>query len=256
GFGAQKALLLLVEGREPLRLRAVHTLGRLSPEQVAACERGESVRGVSASVIRKVIGSGQPELIEDPRLNEDASRTPSLADGAYSVLCAPILDRVRNQPLAVFYFQSSGLPEAYRGTDIQWLELYAAAVEQLFGFHLQHQNRHRELRRVLEEREAAEGAPDLLGNSRQTRELVESLHQTFIPALAADHPEPILLLGERGTGKDLVARYLHAYSARQRKPLVVVNCAEITDELAASRFFGHKRGSFTGALSDEPGFFR
>jgi len=171
-------------------------------------------------------------------------------------LIAPILDRVRNQPLAVFYFQSSGLPEAYRGTDIQWLELYAAAVEQLFGFHLQHQNRHRELRRVLEEREAAEGAPDLLGNSRQTRELVESLHQTFIPALAADHPEPILLLGERGTGKDLVARYLHAYSARQRKPLVVVNCAEITDELAASRFFGHKRGSFTGALSDEPGFFR
>lgn len=256
GFGAQKALLLLVEGREPLRLRAVHTLGRLSPEQVAACERGESVRGVSASVIRKVIASGQPELIEDPRLNEDASRTPSLADGAYSVLCAPILDRVRNLPLAVFYFQSSGLPEAYRATDIQWLELYAASVEQLFGFHLQHQHRNRELRRVLEEREAAEGAPDILGTSRQTREMVEELHQTYIRALAAEHPEPILLLGERGTGKDLVARYIHAYSARQRKPLVVVNCAEITDELAASRFFGHKRGSFTGALTDEPGFFR
>lgn len=256
GFGAQKALLLRVDGREPLRLRAIHTLGRLSPEQVAACERGESVRGVSPSVIRKVIATGQPELIEDPRLNEDASRTPSLADGAYSVLCAPILDRVRNVPRAVFYLQSSGLPEAYRATDVQWLELYAAAVEQLFGFHLLHERRTRELRRVVEERESAEGAPDILGTSRQTLELVESLHETYVRALAADRPDPILVLGERGTGKDLVARYVHAYSARQRRPFVVVNCAEITDELAASRFFGHKRGSFTGALTDEPGFFR
>lgn len=256
GFGAQKALLLRVDGREPLRLRAVHTLGRLSPEQIAACERGESVRGVSPSVIRKVIETGEPELIEDPRLHEDASRTPSLADGAYSVLCAPILDRVRNVPLAVFYLQSSGLPEAYRATDVQWLELYAAAVEQLFGFHLLHERRTRELRRVVEEREAAEGAPDILGSSRQTLALVESLHETYVRALAADRPEPILILGERGTGKDLVARYIHAYSERQRKPYVVVNCAEISDELAASRFFGHKRGSFTSALSDEPGFFR
>lgn len=66
GFGARKALLLLVEEREPLRLRAVHVLGPLTPEQVAACERGESVRGVSPSVILRVIETGQPELIEDP----------------------------------------------------------------------------------------------------------------------------------------------------------------------------------------------
>lgn len=64
GFGAQKALLLRVEEGEP-RLRAVHALGRLSPEQVRACERGESVRGVSPSVLQRVIETGRPELIEE-----------------------------------------------------------------------------------------------------------------------------------------------------------------------------------------------
>jgi two-component system nitrogen regulation response regulator NtrX len=86
--------------------------------------------------------------------------------------------------------------------------------------------------------------------------LRRELHEIYIPALDAESPDPILILGERGTGKDLVARYLHAYSSRRHKPLVIVNCAEITDELAGSRFFGHKKGSFTGALTDEPGFFR
>ncbi|HEX7185692.1 MAG TPA: sigma 54-interacting transcriptional regulator, partial [Thermoanaerobaculia bacterium] len=80
--------------------------------------------------------------------------------------------------------------------------------------------------------------------------------ETYIPALEAENPEPTLILGERGTGKDLIARYMHAFSSRRKRPLVVVNCAEITDELAASRFFGHKKGSFTGALTDEPGVFR
>jgi len=82
------------------------------------------------------------------------------------------------------------------------------------------------------------------------------LHETYIPAAEAPDPDPVLILGEKGTGKDLVARYLHAYSARRQRPFVPVNCAEISDELAAARFFGHKRGAFTGALRDEPGLFR
>jgi transcriptional regulator with GAF, ATPase, and Fis domain len=76
------------------------------------------------------------------------------------------------------------------------------------------------------------------------------------PSLASERPDPILLLGERGSGKDLVARYLHAWSARRERPFIVANCAEISDELAASRFLGHQRGAFTGAVSDQPGFFR
>ncbi len=104
GFGAQKALLLLVEEREPLRLRAVHVLGKLTPEQVGACERGESVRGVSPSVIYGVIETGTPELIEDPRLQADASRTPSLEGGtsASSAHRSAIRSARRCSPWSIF----------------------------------------------------------------------------------------------------------------------------------------------------------
>lgn len=255
GFGAQKALLLVIEQPEPLRLRAVHTLGKLTKEQIAACERGESVRGVSPSLIQQVVASGRPELIEDPRLQADPSHTPSLQGGPYSVLCAPIFDPIRGAVLAVLYLQNSGLMEAYGEADRAWLEGYAAAVGRLFGLSFRQSLQERELGE-LRDAQAAENAPEILGDSSHTQALRRSLHETFIPAMGVETPEPILVLGERGTGKDLIARYLHAYSTRSRKPLVVVNCAEITDELAASRFFGHKRGSFTNALTDEPGFFR
>lgn len=255
GFGARKALLLLVEERDLLRLRSIHVLGNLTAEQVKACERGESVRGVSPSVIHKVIESGRTELIKDPRLQDDASRTPSLEGGGYSVLCAPIRDPLQGVVLAVVYFQSSGITEAYGEQDRDWLEKYAAAVGHLFGYTFRHQRQERELRELLDA-PVPDDAPEILGDSAHIQALRRALHETYIPSLDTENPEPILILGERGTGKDLVARYLHAYSGRRRKPLVVVNCAEITDELAASRFFGHKRGSFTGALADEPGFFR
>jgi DNA-binding NtrC family response regulator len=252
GFGAQKALLLVIERPEPLRLRAVHTLGQLTAEQIAACERGDSVRGVSPSLIQRVVAGGRPELVEDPRLRADPSHTPSLEGGQHSVLCAPIFDPIRGAVLAVVYLQNSGLLEAYGEGDRAWLEGYASAVGRLFGL---------SFRQTLQERELGElrkteNAPEILGDSSHTQALRRTLHETFIPAMEVENPEPILVLGERGTGKDLIARYLHAYSSRSRKSLVVVNCAEITDELAASRFFGHKRGSFTGALTDEPGFFR
>jgi DNA-binding NtrC family response regulator len=256
GFGAQKALLLRVEEAVPLRLRAVHVLGRLSPEQVKACERGESVRGVSPSVLHRVIETGRPELIEDPRLRADASQTPSLAGEPLSVLCAPIRDPVRETVLAVVYFQNSGLTEAYGEEDRAWLEGYAAAVGRIFGYHFAKERQARELRDLLQTAEGDSRAPEILGDSAHTQALRRALHETYTPSLEAEHPEPILILGERGTGKDLVARYMHAFSSRRKRPLVVVNCAEISDELAASRFFGHKKGSFTGALMDEPGFFR
>jgi DNA-binding NtrC family response regulator len=158
--------------------------------------------------------------------------------------------------LAVVYFQNSGLIEAYGADDRTWLEGYATAVGRVFGFHFRKERQERELRERLETAEASEDAPEILGDSAHIQALRLMLHETYIPTLDVENPEPILLLGERGTGKDLIARYLHAFSARQKRPLIVVNCAEITDELAASRFFGHKKGSFTGAVTDETGFFR
>jgi DNA-binding NtrC family response regulator len=260
GFGADKALLLLVEERDPLRLR--HVLGEgLSPIQVQACERGESVPGVSASVIRAVVESRTTRVIPRPRLDSDPdgpSLTPALAGHDYSVLCAPVLDLVRGVVFAVMYFQSHALdPDpGYGEADAVWLEGYASALGRAFAFYFQEQKRERELADVMRGARRTGNAPDIVGDSAHTYALRRTLHETYIPAAGAPDPDPVLILGEKGTGKDLVARYLHAYSARGSRPFVALNCAEVTDELAAARFFGHKRGSFTGAITDEPGVFR
>jgi two-component system response regulator AtoC len=65
----------------------------------------------------------------------------------------------------------------------------------------------------------------------------------------------VLILGESGTGKELLAKAIHLGSSRTNGPFVIVNCAAITQELADSLLFGHKKGSFTGALMDHIGFF-
>ena len=72
----------------------------------------------------------------------------------------------------------------------------------------------------------------------------------------ADTPASVLILGETGTGKELVAHAIHTRSSRKNGPLVKVNCASIPDELFESEFFGHVRGAFTGAHRDRVGRFQ
>ena len=90
---------------------------------------------------------------------------------------------------------------------------------------------------------------DLVGQSAALRHIVSQID------LVAPTEASVLILGETGTGKELVAHEIHRRSQRKDGPLVRVNCASIPRELFESEFFGHMRGSFTGAVKDRAGRF-
>lgn len=89
----------------------------------------------------------------------------------------------------------------------------------------------------------------LIGESAAIRELHKTINKL------ARSQAPVYIHGESGTGKELVARLIHEHGPRKNKPFVAVNCSAIPGELMESEFFGHKKGSFTGAATDKDGLF-
>jgi DNA-binding NtrC family response regulator len=96
---------------------------------------------------------------------------------------------------------------------------------------------------------AAAAFGEIIGQSRAWRQIIRQIE------MVAPTDATVLVLGETGTGKELIARELHRRSRRKHKPLVRVNCASIPKELYESEFFGHARGAFTGAVKDRIGRF-
>jgi two-component system, NtrC family, response regulator AlgB len=96
-------------------------------------------------------------------------------------------------------------------------------------------------------RSAIDEEPLLDSKSPAMQRLLETARQ------AAASDATILLTGESGTGKNVIARQIHRWSRRLSKPFVVVNCTTLSEELLESELFGHMRGAFTGAIKDKPG---
>jgi len=165
------------------------------------------------------------------------------------------LTRIRMQPSAPMVVMISGhasIETAVRATKLGAfdfiekplsLEKVVLAARNALG-HMALEVENRRLRAELEQRY------EILGSSVPMKALRQQI------ALTAPTNGRVLIYGESGTGKELVARALHASSARSEKPFVEVNCAAIPEELIESEMFGHRRGSFTGASEDKSGKFK
>ncbi len=81
---------------------------------------------------------------------------------------------------------------------------------------------------------------------------MQKTYETILKAAQAE--AGVIIYGESGTGKEMVAHTIHELSHRSAGPFVTVNCGAVPDTLIESEFFGYKKGAFTGAVADKPGF--
>ncbi len=106
-----------------------------------------------------------------------------------------------------------------------------------------------EVKTLKRQLDAYAEAGDILSTNPKVLKIKEIAKQV------ADTDVPVLITGESGVGKEVLARYIHAHSSRRDKPFVKVNCAALPNDLLESELFGYERGAFTGALNDKPGKF-
>jgi DNA-binding NtrC family response regulator len=122
-----------------------------------------------------------------------------------------------------------------------------AVLEAVLDKALAHHNLHEETARLRSAAERRDGLGRIVGSSPGMRKLFDLI------TLVAPTDASVLINGENGTGKELVADALHERSLRANGPIVKINCGAIPGELFESELFGHKRGAFTGALADKRG---
>ncbi|HEY4655811.1 MAG TPA: sigma 54-interacting transcriptional regulator, partial [Cyclobacteriaceae bacterium] len=103
---------------------------------------------------------------------------------------------------------------------------------------------------LQEELEEMKSSSQLIGESNAVKRLLQNIY------MVAYTDATVLLSGETGTGKELVARHIHQISSRKDKPMITVNCGAIPPALMESEFFGHARGAFTGATAERKGRFQ
>ncbi len=178
---------------------------------------------ISRDMVKRVLSEACALLVED------ASQT---------LLLAPLT--IRGQACGLIYLEGPALSESHLQLLVATAQLASMAMENAFQL---------EWLETENERLEAELHPDhhMIGDSPPLRKLQRDI------ARAAQANSTVLILGETGTGKELVARAIHQSGPRARKPFVAVNCAALSEALLESELFGHEKGSFTGAIAQKKG---
>jgi transcriptional regulator with PAS, ATPase and Fis domain len=208
-------------------------------------DRRVDLSAVSDSIIRQVEEDRRPVIVSDALRDNRFSDARSVVDlRLSSVMCVPLL--YRNDLLGVLYLGNDSITDLFTERDLTLLRVYASQAALVTHTALllnQLKLDNKNLRSRLDD--AGQGG--MIGASDGMRQVFRVLRRVSPTDLS------VLVLGETGTGKELVAREVHRLSGRREGPFVAINCGAIPENLLESELFGHKKGSFTGALNDKVG---
>ncbi len=200
----------------------------------------------SSSVISKVLQTGEPVLSFDaPSDQRFEAATSIIIQKILSIVCIPL--RNKERLLGAVYLDSTRSRHAFTEEAVKFLtvfgDLSSVAIENAWKF-ADLQNENRRLRNEMGSPAVFKG---IVGRSKRWLEVLDVVKRVL------DVDVAVLITGESGTGKDVVARAIHANGTRGTGPFIAVNCSAIPENLLESELFGHTKGAFTGALSEKSG---
>jgi len=203
------------------------------------------ISGVSDSIVNQVVEHLQPIIVSDAMRDSRFGRAKSVVDlKLSSVMCVPLI--YRKDLIGVIYLGNDQVTDLFTERDLSLLKIYAAQAS-IIIFHALMLNQlrldNRNLRTQLQH--SAQG--EMIGTCAPMKAMFKILRRVAPTDLT------VLVLGETGTGKELVAREIHKLSGRKANAFIAINCGAIPENLLESELFGHKKGSFTGAVSDKVG---
>jgi transcriptional regulator with GAF, ATPase, and Fis domain len=236
---ADKGFLILLEDGE-FRIKVARNVDRQNIE--------DAVEQVSDSIIRKVIESKQPLIVSDAVTNSEFNSSQSVINlNLSSVMSVPLLDR--GQLLGLIYVGNENIASLFEQRHLDLLTVFASQASLIIANAIMVQGLQLD-KRLLSERLSEMRFGSIIGACDPMKEIYRTVEKV------APTTVNVLVTGETGTGKELIAHELHHRSSRADGPFVTINCGAIPETLLESELFGHVKGAFTGASQTREGKFQ
>ncbi len=215
---------------------------------------------VSHTITARVLESGQPLWVKDASAESQLSRSASITElKIRSCMCVPLWTTQSSERkiFGLVYVDSQQIQESFSAADLELLSALAAQA----AIAIENAQLVENIRRLEEEKrlkleeenrslqQIIESKSELLGQSRPMEQVFSMIRRVSGSEVS------VLILGESGTGKTLVARTIHELSQRREKPFIVIDCGAIPENLLESELFGYEKGAFTGAYGRKLGKF-
>ena len=235
---ADKGFLILLEGNE-LRVKVARNLKR---ENLA-----DALQQLSDSIVEKVVKTKKAVIVSDALHDQEFSNAMSVMSlKLSSVMCVPLLER--GNLLGVLYVGNDSVAQLFDESHLEVLTIFAAQASLIIRNALL-VNELKLDNKLLSEQIEQMKFGDIIGSCAAMQEVFKKVQKVATTDIS------VLITGETGTGKELIAREIHRRSARSKGPFVTINCGAIPESLLESELFGHVKGAFTGAVANKPGRF-